>query len=356
MAGELVGTSLAVSPIEAPADPNVEGVGSGMEGAANSLIGSTTGAKNYKEQDISRTPVDIFHHHYIGWGIQNPDFDQQQSPFVKLADYENADFDNLLTLQFANVGAADGEVYQTLVGAINRTGADVVIDDFLFGELDSTLVIPNIRLHYEETGINGSDPVFSWLDSSGNGNSMQVEGVDDINMVANFDSPAGIECVEQQTGDCYFTVAVGAATPDQSFGLVFQANLSGTSDFIARPVTGNTFSFISDAGNLFSCRPASGSGAGTIANDGNFHTLIYNYSNTNGTGTYEAFLDGISFDSGTHTESASLGFGHFWATTSGGDPSQAGGHICEFIYFNNDVLSGLQVAGLQDYLSTKWGT
>lgn len=354
MAGEIVGTNLAVSPIEAPADPNTEGVGSGMEGAANSLIGSTTGAKNYKEQDISRAPVDIFHHHYIGWGIQNVDTDQQQSPFVKLANYEAGDFDNLLTLQIANQAAADGAIYQTLIGAINKTGANVVIDDFLFGEIDSTLVIPNMRLHYEESGINGSDPVFSWLDSSGNGNSMQVEGVDAINMQSTTQN--GIECVAQQGGDCYFTVAVGAATDSQSFGLVFQANLSGTSDFIARPVTGNTFSFISDAGNLFSCRPASGSGAGTIANDGGFHTLIYNYSNQNGTGTYEAFLDGISFDSGTHTETASLGFGHFWATTSGGTPNPAGGVICEFVYFNNDTLSGLQVAGLQDYLSTKWGT
>ena len=54
---------------------------------------------------------------------------------INVADYEAADLNDLVALREADQAAAPGQVFDTVLGAVNRTDEDMVIGDFAFGTI-----------------------------------------------------------------------------------------------------------------------------------------------------------------------------------------------------------------------------
>ena len=125
------------APIVVPADPNVEGVGSGMEGGSNQvMIGLATNVPDPKVTDfpqIVRNPVQM---QYLGWGGDSVEPGQEDADIVNAiaVDYEGADFnDTPVVFVAADQVAAPGAVYDTGTGAINDSDVTVQIGQWLAG-------------------------------------------------------------------------------------------------------------------------------------------------------------------------------------------------------------------------------
>ncbi len=125
------------SDIVVPANPNVEGVGSGMEGGSNQvMIGLATNVINPKAEDfprITRNPVEM---QYLGWGGDSVEPGQETADIVdaKAVDYEGADFnDTPVVFIQADASVAPGGVYNIPTGAINDSDETTQIGDWLAG-------------------------------------------------------------------------------------------------------------------------------------------------------------------------------------------------------------------------------
>ena len=128
----------AISPIVAPADPNVEGVGSGMEAGSNQvMIGLATNVPNPKVTDFPQIAQADIKNQYLGWGGDSVEPGQEDAdiPSFNLTDYDNADFnDTPVGFVQADAAVAPGGVYETGGGFTNRTDAYTTqVGDWLAG-------------------------------------------------------------------------------------------------------------------------------------------------------------------------------------------------------------------------------
>jgi hypothetical protein len=124
-----------LSGIVAPANPNVEGAGSGMNaGSCYPGIGVATTELNpgaYPQVEIAAMT-----NQPIGWGGDSVVTGQETAniPESKAVDYDNGDFNNTpVGLYEATAIAAPGAVYDTVSGAINGSNQTTAIGDFLWG-------------------------------------------------------------------------------------------------------------------------------------------------------------------------------------------------------------------------------
>jgi hypothetical protein len=128
--------NLPMSPIVVPADPNVEGVGSGMEGGTcGAAIGITTGIANVKATDWSREARLLIKAQPVGWGGDSIVTGQLTAdiPNLKTVNYAAADFNNDVSfVQAIGAVAPDAEIAD---GAINRTGTTLQAGDWAFGDV-----------------------------------------------------------------------------------------------------------------------------------------------------------------------------------------------------------------------------
>lgn len=135
--------NLPTSYIEVPADPNVEGAGSGANGGSCAPgIGICTAVVNPKLMDWSvldqhanaRSPQATQH---IGWGGDSVVTGQETAdlPPVLAVDYAGATFDSTMSFVVADTAAADGLSIDTVTSTLNRTGANVEIGDRVWGTI-----------------------------------------------------------------------------------------------------------------------------------------------------------------------------------------------------------------------------
>lgn len=130
-------SNFPLSDIVVPANPNVEGVGSGMEGGScQVMIGLATDVIDPKVTDfpqITRNPVQM---QYLGWGGDSVEPGQEDADIVDAiaVDYETADFDDTpVVFAEANQIAAPGVVFDTVSGAVNLGLGTAQVGDWLAG-------------------------------------------------------------------------------------------------------------------------------------------------------------------------------------------------------------------------------
>lgn len=135
-------SNVPTSPIIAPADPNVEGLGSGMNAASNSAgIGIAASATvNPKADDWSRDGRTSVPGQPIGWGGDSVETGQEDAdiPDLLAVDYETPDFNDTVGFFQANQVAVDkGDVFDTANGAIllSTPSAQVEIGDWVWGAI-----------------------------------------------------------------------------------------------------------------------------------------------------------------------------------------------------------------------------
>jgi len=126
-----------LSDIVVPANPNVEGVGSGMEGGSCQVpIGYATNVPDPKVTDFPQITVDPIQMQYLGWGGDSVEPGQETADIVDafLVDYEGADFnDTPVVFTVADQIAAPGAVFDTVSGAINDSEFTVQVGEWLTG-------------------------------------------------------------------------------------------------------------------------------------------------------------------------------------------------------------------------------
>jgi hypothetical protein len=130
-------SNFPLSDIVVPANPNVEGVGSGMEGGScQVMIGLATDVINPKVTDfpqITRNPVQM---QYLGWGGDSVVTGQEDADIVDAiaVDYETPDFtDTPVVFAEADQVAAPGAEYDSVSGAVNLGTDTAQIGDWLAG-------------------------------------------------------------------------------------------------------------------------------------------------------------------------------------------------------------------------------
>lgn len=128
--------NLPTSQIIAPADPNVEGVGSGMNaGSCYPGIGVATNVIDPKVQDWAQIKVQL-DNQPIGWGGDSVELGQQDAdiPAAKLVDYVASDFnDTPVEFEVADQQAAPGGVYNIAAGTVNHSDQTIEIGEWLWG-------------------------------------------------------------------------------------------------------------------------------------------------------------------------------------------------------------------------------
>jgi hypothetical protein len=133
---EVANPNLPTSGVVAVADPNVEGVVSGMiAGSCSPGIGVSTGIINPKGEDWDRV-TKVLQDQPLGWGGDSAVTGQETAdiPDSHTVNYGAADFNNTpVTFVIANTQAAPNAVYDSISGAINRTDQTVEIGDWLWG-------------------------------------------------------------------------------------------------------------------------------------------------------------------------------------------------------------------------------
>lgn len=129
--------NLPFSPIVVPADPNVEGVGSGMEGGSNQvMIGLATNVIDPKVTDFPQITVNPVQMQYLGWGGDSVVTGQETADIVDafLVDYLTADFnDTPVVFTVADAVAAPGVIFDTVSGAVNFSDQTTAIGEWLAG-------------------------------------------------------------------------------------------------------------------------------------------------------------------------------------------------------------------------------
>jgi hypothetical protein len=123
-----------MSPVIAPADPNVEGTNSGMgAGSCYPGIGIATAVTNPKESDWPRVDQLTVPGQPLGWGGDGTVTGQEDAdiPLLKAVDYDNTDFNDTAIFDqcdLASVGAINiGDVYNATSGAALASTLDVAL-------------------------------------------------------------------------------------------------------------------------------------------------------------------------------------------------------------------------------------
>jgi hypothetical protein len=141
--------NLPTSPVIVPADPNIEGPNSGMNGgSSDSAIGICTDNPNPKETDWPRIVI----------GATNNPIGITITPYQSLVEYEADSFTSSpVGFAPADTQAAPGEVYATNAGdsgwnLTNKTkNYTTKIGDWLWGSVVGPAPIPGI---YYDSGVN----------------------------------------------------------------------------------------------------------------------------------------------------------------------------------------------------------
>jgi len=124
------------SPIVAPADPNVEGVGSGMNAASNMCgIGIASAVADPKASDWPRIAIDPAPGQYLGWGGDSVATGQEDAdiPPLKVVDYEGADFNDTFAFVAATAGGTTkGDTIAT--GYVLASDVTVGIGDWIWAK------------------------------------------------------------------------------------------------------------------------------------------------------------------------------------------------------------------------------